>query len=240
MNPPLIVVDHLSFAYTSEPILEDLSFSIESGEFIALIGPNGGGKTTLLKLLMGFLKPSKGTITINGKSPKQAGQELAYMPQNLYFDRQFPITVLELVLGGCLRSTHWWGGFGQKQKEDAAKAIERVGLAGYEQRPFGTLSGGESQRALFARALVSNPRILLLDEPCASVDQYAEKAIYELLYELIGKMTILMVTHDLNAVSNRVARVLCVQKKLSIMQPKEVCSHYALGLYHGLPMSGQP
>lgn len=232
MTEPALFVDHLNFGYTQERILQNVSFQISPGEFVGIIGPNGGGKTTLLKLLMGFLKPQSGQIQLFGNSPKQARQTMAYMPQNLQFDRQFPITVWELVLGGCLRSTHWWGGYTTEAKKKAHAAIERVGLHGHLNRTFGTLSGGEAQRALLARALVSSPKILFLDEPTSNVDAEAEKQIHSLLRELIGSVTLLIVTHDLNAVVDRMDKVLCVQHEVSSLSPQEVCAHYAIGLYH--------
>lgn len=229
---PVIQVDNLSFSYEDDPILEDINLSIEQGEFIGVIGPNGGGKTTFLKLVMGLLKPSKGIIEVFGSSPKNSRTRIGYVPQVMRCDRHFPISVLELVLGGRLSRTPWWGRFHETDKAAALKAIERVKLTDLKDRPFGTLSGGQAQRALIARALASEPELLLLDEPTASVDTAAEADIHEILKALSGTITILMVTHDLKAILSQVKRVYCFQRKVSALSPEELCRHFALGLYH--------
>lgn len=227
-----VSVEHVSFGYQKENILEDVTFEIKKGEFTGIFGPNGGGKTTLLKLIMGFIKPSSGTIKIQGMSPQEAQNQIAYVPQNLRFDRQFPISVKELVLSGRLSNLPWHGRYSQEDKELASQMLEKVGLTHTQNSSFGTLSGGQAQRALIARALVSNPKLLILDEPTASVDAEAEKEIYNILDELKGKMTILMVTHHLHATINHVQRVLCVCKNAIELKPEEVCEHFAMGLYH--------
>ena len=225
--------ENVSFAYTAEdPIFNSINFTVASGEFIGIIGPNGGGKTTLLKLLMGFLKPNTGRIHVFGKSPGLALANLAYVPQALHFDREFPISVLELVLSGRLSRLPWYGIYTQADRKAALDALEKVGLLDMKAQPFGELSGGQAQRALIARALVSEPKLLLLDEPTASVDTQAQGEIYKILKELQGKMTILMVTHDLKAAIELVQRVLCVQGGVLSLLPQEVCEHFALGLYH--------
>jgi zinc transport system ATP-binding protein len=227
-----VSVQHLSFSYQEISVLKDISFEIQQGQFIGIIGPNGGGKTTLLKLLLGFLKPVSGTIKIFGEDPWNAHSKVAYVPQSLRFDKQFPISVLELVLQGRLNHLPWYGCFSKQDKEIALNALERVGLADLSKRPFGSLSGGQAQRTLIARALTSEPELLLLDEPTASVDVKAESEIYEILKKLQGSMTILMVTHNLQAAIELVERVICVQHTAFTLSPQQVCEHYALGLYH--------
>ena len=147
-------------------------------------------------------------------------------------DKQFPITVLELVLGGRLSSLSWFGTFSRHDKELAMQALRQVGLHEYAKRSFGTLSGGQMQRALIARALVQNPSVLLLDEPTANVDIEAEEGLYELINELKGKHTIIMVTHDIRAIINNVKKILCVQGRVALISPETICEHFALGLYH--------
>lgn len=232
---PIIELDHLSFSYHNTPILIDLSFSIQSGEFIGIIGPNGGGKTTLLKLIMGFLKPVSGKIKVFGQIPSSySGMhgQLAYVPQSVRLDREFPISVLEVVLSGLLSHLPWYGMFSSKDQQAAREVLDIVGLSSFSDSPFGTLSGGQAQRVLIARALVSRPQLLLLDEPTASVDSRAEADIYALLKDLKGHMTIMMVTHDLSAAIDHVERLLCVQGQVFSLQPEEVCEHFAFGLYH--------
>jgi zinc transport system ATP-binding protein len=217
--------EHLSFGYDDQLILNNISFSIQKGEFIGIIGPNGGGKSTLLKLILGFLKPSSGELDV-------FCEKIAYVPQNMKFDRHFPISALEVVLQGRLSQLSWHGKFSQVDIEKGLQALARVGLADLADRPFGTLSGGQQQRVLIARALSSEPTLLLLDEPTANLDPEAEKETFAILRSLRNGMTILMVTHDLQIAIDEVDRILVVQRGLISYSPKEVCEHYALGLYH--------
>lgn len=224
--------ENVSFAYEDSLILKDVTFSVNQGEFVGIIGPNGGGKTTLLKIILGFLKPSTGAVSLFGHTPQQMMHQIGYVPQALRFDRQFPISVYELVLSGRLFRLPWYGIYSNKDRQITEEMLEKVGLKDFQHCAFGTLSGGQTQRALIARALVSEPKLLLLDEPTASVDAQAEADIYSLLKELRKEMTILMVTHDLNAAIDQVQSVLCVQQTVMNLLPQEVCEHFALGLYH--------
>lgn len=232
MKDPAVNFDDVTFFYEDTPVLKDVNFSIEEGSFVGMIGPNGGGKTTLLKLLMGFLKPTRGSISIFGNPPSYGKQEIAYVPQSLRYDKQFPISVMELVLGGRLAHLPWYGVFSKEDIEAAIQALERVNMSQFKDRGFGTLSGGQAQRALIARALASNPKLLLLDEPTANVDANAEHDIYDILKKLQGYMTILMVTHDLNTAIHLFDKVLCVQHTCTVLDPQQVCEHFAIGLYH--------
>ncbi len=228
-----ISVHNVSFGYSrTQPVLQKVSFDIYSGEFVGIIGPNGGGKTTLLKLLIGFLQPWAGKISIFQKPPTRHPNGIAYVPQALHCDRQFPISVMELVLEGRLSRLSWWGSFSKEDKEAALHALEQVKLVDFRHRPFGTLSGGQAQRALIARALAEQPKILLLDEPMACVDVQAEADIYDVLHTIQGNITCLMVTHDIRAIIQKVKRVLCVQGSVMSFAPEQVCEHFALGLYH--------
>jgi zinc transport system ATP-binding protein len=230
---PIVEIEKLSFSYPNTSVLSNVSLTVNQGEMIGIIGPNGGGKTTLLKLIMGFLKPTKGKIRVFGESPfNHSKQELAYVPQAMRFDRQFPISVLEVVLSGLLSQLPWYGRFRQTDRQAAFEALEKVGLAQFYQAPFGSLSGGQAQRILIARALVSNPKLLLLDEPTASVDSQAQADIYTILKKLQGKVTTLMVTHDLRTAVDLVQRLFCVQGSVFSLKPEQVCEHFAIGLYH--------
>ncbi len=234
-SPPLITLDQVTFSYTHTPVLKDVSFQVYPGEFIGMMGPNGGGKTTLLKLLLGFLKPSKGKVYVLGQEASShftSPNRLAYVPQSVRFDRDFPISVEEVVLSGLIFRLPWYGRFRAADRQTAREALEKTRLSHLANRPFGTLSGGQAQRVLIARALVSKPKLLLLDEPTASVDSQAEADIYALLNQIKGQMTILMVTHDLSVAIHQVERVLCVQGGVMSLKPEEVCKHFAFGLYH--------
>lgn len=228
-----ITVRHVSYGYSKqEPVLRDVSFEVEEGEFLGLIGPNGGGKTTLLKLLMGFLQPWEGEIEIFGKKATDYPNGIGYVPQNLHFDKYFPISVMDLVLEGRLSRLSWTGRYSKQDQEAAEQALIEVNLADFAKRPFGTLSGGQAQRALIARALASEPRVLLLDEPLSCVDVEAEADIYGVLQKIRASHTILMVTHDIQAIIQQVKRILCVQGNVISLEPGQVCEHFALGLYH--------
>lgn len=229
---PIVKLENVSFAYQDEPVLKEVSFSIFPGEFVGLIGPNGGGKTTLLKLILGFLKPTAGKISVFGRPVAELNGQIAYVPQNLRFDRQFPISVMELVLSGRLSRLPWHGIYSEADHLAAKEALKKVNMLSFAVHSFGNLSGGQAQRALIARALASEPKLLLLDEPTASVDSQAQSEIYSILKGLQGTMTIMMVTHDLNIAIELVQRVLCVQGSVMPLLPQEVCEHFALGLYH--------
>lgn len=223
--------NHIFFQYEDALILENVSFVIQPGEFIGIFGPNGGGKTTLLKLILGFLKPQKGSIEILGQPSQIALESIGYVPQISHLDRQFPITVLETVMMGCLDKSPWRS-YTEGAKEKALQALSDVGMQDFQNHSFGTLSGGQAQRVLIARALVCKPTILLLDEPTASVDATAEEAIYKLLEKLKGTMTIIMVTHDLQVMMQKVDRFLCVNRQVTGYSLAQVCDHFAQGLYH--------
>jgi zinc transport system ATP-binding protein len=227
-----VKVDRLNFKYGAAPVLTNVSFEIQEGEYVGIMGPNGGGKSTLLKLLMGFLEPESGSIKIFGENPDEARSQIAYVPQTLSCDKQFPISVWEVVLSGRISHINWWGLYSAKDKKIALESLEEVGMENFSKVPFGTLSGGQMQRVLIARALASCPKLLLFDEPTASVDPHAEAEIYRLLKQLKKDMTILIVTHDLNAAIDQVERLLLVQGTVQSMTLAEVCEHFAMGLYH--------
>lgn len=233
MNKSVVNFEHVNFSYQDTPVLRDVSFTVQEKEFVGIIGPNGGGKTTMLKLIMGFLKPNSGKIQVFDKSPKNALSSIAYVPQTARFDKQFPISVMELVLSGRLSSLAWHGQYSSLDKAKALDALSKVSLLELKNQAFGMLSGGQAQRALIARAIVSEPKLLLLDEPTASVDAQAEADIYNILTSLNEQMTIMMVTHDLGAVVNKLDKVILVQGGVTTLTPKEVCEHFAVGLYHG-------
>jgi zinc transport system ATP-binding protein len=203
----LIEVKNLTFAYDVEPIIEDAGFSIYKNDVITILGPNGGGKTTLLKLLMGLLKPQRGTITIHGDTPNLFG----YVPQHSNLDSAYPITVNEVVLSGRIKSL---GFYSRRDRSEAEKSLDDVGLFHLKDRPFFELSGGQQQRVLIARAHASDPEILVLDEPTANIDADAEKNLTKLLSRLSADHTIILVTHDLGFVNDMTRRVLCVSRQV--------------------------
>ena len=215
----------VAFQYTDEEVLAPSSFTVDVGSWVGIIGPNGGGKSTLLRLLMGFLKPQSGLIKIFNQNPLDARALIGYVPQVSKTDRAFPITLEEIVfLGGNEKADEW---------------IERLGLSSHRKKRFGELSSGLAQRVLLARALVSNPKLLLLDESTANIDPISAKTILDILSSLKEKTTILFVTHDLGAIVERVDKILCVHKTIECHSPTQICEHFAIGLYH-TPLLGLP
>ena len=228
-----LFAQNLSFCYEKRfPILEAISFTIEKGDFVGIFGPNGGGKTTLLKLLLGLLAPTKGQVQVLGKQPSEVSHRIGYVPQVRRLDKLFPISVYEVVLQGTLSSFKGWGRFSPQAKKDALDALERVGLQEKADAPFGTLSGGQTQRTLIARALVSQPDILLLDEATVGIDPKGLEEIIQFLLSLRGQITIVMVTHELQVIAKEMSSLLCINRQLSTFTPAQVCEHFVMGLYH--------
>ncbi len=214
----------VSFGYGQHTVLNEISFDIIKGDYLAVIGPNGGGKTTLLKLLLGLLQPQKGHIDILGMPPGKHGGQVGYMPQYTTVSESFPITVRDAVLMGKV-SPGIKGIFGLKfgsESEQAVEiALERVGMLDHINRKVCDLSGGQKQRVFIARAIVDEPRLLLLDEPAASVDQAGKSGLYCLLRELNQDMTVVMVSHDISVLGQGVKSVACVNRKVHLHdQPK--------------------
>lgn len=234
-----IEIHDLFFSYDQRHVLQGVNLQISPGRLVGVIGPNGGGKTTLFRILLGFLKPQRGSVSVLGHSPKEARDQVAYVPQELQFDRQFPISVLEVVLAGRLRHTPWIGRFRKADRAAALVALQQVGLAEIANAPFSSLSGGQAQRTLIARALVSQPKVLLLDEPTANVDARAEAEIYTLLQQLKGTATILLVTHDFQVATQIVDEVLFVQRHVDRIPKEQVCEHFSWGVYHQ-PLTRSP
>ncbi|MBT3177545.1 MAG: ABC transporter ATP-binding protein [Desulfobacula sp.] len=213
-NDNTIQLNNINFSYKNRNILENVDLLIEKGEFASIVGPNGGGKTTLIKLILGLLKPDKGNIRVFGKSPKKARQQVGYMPQYAHLDMDFPASVMDVVLMGRLKRSNLW--FSKTDRIQAINAIDEVGMSACINKGFNELSGGQKQRILIARALCNNPDILLLDEPTANVDHQTEENLFSTLKKLNSKMTILLVSHDLGFVSKYVKSVICVNRQVVI------------------------
>jgi zinc transport system ATP-binding protein len=214
MNAPVVRMENVSFAYDGVPALEDVSLEVEDGEFLGLVGPNGGGKSTLLRIVLGLLAPDAGTVSVLGLPPARARGELGYVPQFAGFRRDFPVTVEETVLLGRLGRTRATFGYRARDRALALRAMEETGVADLRLRPVHALSGGQLQRALISRALAGEPRILLLDEPTANIDLRAEVDIFDLLKRLNARMTIVVVSHDIGFVSQYITRIACLNRTL--------------------------
>ncbi|MCX8028716.1 MAG: ABC transporter ATP-binding protein [Brevinematales bacterium] len=202
-----LVFENVFFGYNSNFILSNVSFRIKEGEFVTVVGPNGSGKTTLIKLLIGILKPNLGTIRVYGKKPKELNGIFGYVPQASNFDIQFPITVEETVLGGLVKP---FGFVSNKDINKVYELLDTLGILEYRNEHLFSLSGGQQQRVLLARALVSSPSILILDEPSSNIDHEGEEIIGETLKKLKGTKTIIVITHDTGFVNNLTDKTLCV------------------------------
>ncbi|PUU94209.1 MAG: zinc transport system ATP-binding protein [Halanaerobium sp.] len=210
-----VELDDISVNYGNVEALKNINLKVAEGSFLGIIGPNGGGKTTLLKVILGLIEPQEGKVKVLGQPLNEVVDQIGYVPQISNFDRSFPISVLDVVLmarlGGRVRFFH------QYQKEDIKKAeavLEQLNLLHLKDRQIGKLSGGQLQRVLIARGLAVEPKILLLDEPTASVDARSTSQIYELLKELNKEKTIIVVTHDMAAVSSYFDSLACLNEKL--------------------------
>ena len=227
--------DSVSFSYGSVSVFENISFHIHENEFVALVGANGAGKTTILKLLLGLEKPQSGKIELFPANPKQREEVIGYVPQYMDFDSSFPISVYDVVKMGTVKK------FGKKISIDEKNAIEEAlilsEVADLSKRPYAALSGGQRRRVLVARALASSPKLIVLDEPTVNMDSESEKRLFETLRKLKGKSTILIVTHDSQFVSSLTDVVLCAGEKNKLNGTRSIVKHTTSEHFSGLDLS---
>lgn len=243
MNEYAIQAEHVWFSYRGEEVLRDVSLALQKGEFLGIIGPNGGGKSTLLKLLLGILKPDRGRILILGQTPNAANRRVGYVPQNTDFSHRFPISVQDVALMGRLARSRIGRRYTDEDRRRVRVALEQVGMWEYRHRAIGQLSGGQRQRVFIARALVTEPEILFLDEPTASVDAEFQVDLYDLLRELNRSVTIVVITHDVGMVSSYMKSIACVNRHLVFHDGNQITKEMVDLAYqcpvdliaHGLP-----
>ncbi len=220
-----IEIKGLSVILSGKEILADINLTLDEGKFLGIVGPNGSGKTTLLRVILGLIRPVKGEIRIFDKSPQECLKQglFGYVPQHINLDINFPAKAIDVVLMGLYGRLGFFRWPSKKERSKAAEYIELIGMSGHEDRPFGDLSGGEQQRISIARALVSNPKILVLDEPSTGIDVVGQEDFYHLLKGLQKRfnLTIIMVSHDIGAVTAYVDEIACLNKIL---------------YYHGAPL----
>lgn len=220
----VVKLENIWVNYNSAPVLEAVNLSIKSDDFLGIIGPNGGGKTTLLKVILGLVTPSQGKVTVLGKPAVKSRRQIGYVPQTTVYDHDFPINVWNVVLMGRYGTTGLLKRYSQKDKDAANKALVTMDITELKNRQVGKLSGGEQQRVLIARALASEPRLLLLDEPTASVDPAMQTEFYEILNQLKKQVAIVLVSHDISAVSIYVNKIACLNRQLFYHGSKEISS----------------
>lgn len=244
----VIEIKDLNFSYDGETVLRDINFDLLKGDFAAVIGPNGGGKTTLMRLILGLLKPDSGSIKLFGESIAHGIRKVGYVPQIININRDFPINVLDVVLMG--KASHGpLRRYTKADRENARLMLDQMGVADFARQRVGHLSGGQRQRVFIARALMDNPDLLILDEPTASIDRDGQEALYCLLDQLNANITILVVSHDLLAISPHIKSIACVNRclhyhhgneltpdLLAVMYPGQTTGHCPVEvLAHGLP-----
>ena len=230
----IVGIRNLSFSYNTTPVLQDVDLDIYQGDSICMVGPNGGGKSTLIKLILGLLTPSKGTVTLFDTSPSQSRLRVGYVPQHVQFDPLFPISVIDVVkMGRIGRSSSLY-----YSRNDVSAAMDCLGIMNIKHlagKPFATLSGGERQRVLIARALATEGDLLILDEPTANIDNRTEDHLFELLEELTTSHTILVVTHDIGVAAGVFKRIACVNQQVVIHPTSELTGELIREMYVGNP-----
>ncbi|MDM8541153.1 ATP-binding cassette domain-containing protein [Desulfococcaceae bacterium HSG9] len=234
MDFPIVEIKDVSFRYNGQTALQNVNLTVKPNDFIAMIGPNGGGKTTLLKLILGLLKPEIGSIRVMGQPANKASHHIGYVPQDIHLKRNFPITVTDIVRMGMLKPqikrTRWRSNI-TKERCQALEILEQLEMDAYADSKISALSGGQRQRVLIARALAAQPQLLLLDEPTASIDAKGQADFFRLLKELNKSITILAVSHDLLVISTYVKSVACVNKGLHYHDQAEITGEMLETMY---------
>ncbi|HUI93276.1 MAG TPA: ABC transporter ATP-binding protein [Chitinivibrionales bacterium] len=241
---PALEMTDVSFSYGDEAVLTDVSLVVNRGDFVGIIGPNGGGKTTLLRTALGVITPAAGTVRLLGAAPEKTRMRAGYIPQETSSNKWFPISVTDVTLMGLLSTRRMFSPYTRQDREKAAAILGELKLSHLADKSIGELSGGQRQKVLLARALVSEPQILFLDEPTASIDAMGQDEIYEhLLAKNKAGTTVVLVTHNVGAVSAYIRSVACVNKQLfyhadGVLDEKSVTATFGCPvdlIAHGLP-----
>lgn len=241
---PILSIKNLWAGYESDMILEDVSFEMFPRDYVGLIGPNGGGKTTLIRVILGLLKPDQGSVSVMGEEPKKGRRQIGYVSQFQVEDKHFPVNVWDVVSMGRLQKDPLKNLRLKGEDKDAIEeALSETGMLEYRKQSMNELSGGQRQRVFISRALVTEPRLLLLDEPTSSVDSHSSNQLYDLLAKLNDHLAILLISHDLTAISTYVKTVGCVNRRLVYQGTKEITDEMLETAYecpvdllaHGMP-----
>jgi zinc transport system ATP-binding protein len=219
----IVEAKNLNFSYNKKnQVLTDINFEIYENDFVGLIGPNGGGKSTLLKIILGLLKPDNGWIKIFNGRNKDALEKIAYVPQYSKIDLDYPINALEVVMSGLLGNKKLGQKFSQKEKDKGLQILKNLKLLELKERAIGELSGGQRQRIMIARAIIRDPELLLLDEPTNNVDEASGRDLYDFLHELNLNMAIITVSHDFAVISRHVKRIFCLNNKIICNKAEDI------------------
>ncbi len=241
MTLDAVEIKNVSIKFNDLSVLHDINLSVKENDFMAIIGPNGGGKSTLLKIILGLLTPDTGDVKIFGNEPDRVRDLIGYLPQSISFDPEFPINVFDTVLSGRYKGL--FKGYSKEDKKAVIKALKEVELLELKDRQISKLSGGQIQRVFIARAIVREPKLLIMDEPMSSIDPEMQNSFYELLSKLKNKMAIILVSHDVGAVSSQVNKIACLNRELFFHGPVEESAEGLEKVYkcplelisHGIP-----
>lgn len=214
MKNKLIQIKDMSAGYEGVPVIHDINLTVNEGDFMGIIGPNGGGKTTLIKVILGLLEPMQGNITFYRNNQPVDKIRIGYLPQRNNIDHKFPITVQEVVLSGLMGTHGIWSRPDSFSKERVKEVLEMTGMYDFRNRSIGALSGGQMQRVMLGRAIINKPELLVLDEPNSYIDKRFEEKLYALLRELNKHTTILMVSHEVTSLVDMVNRTICVDETI--------------------------
>lgn len=222
----LIEVKGLKASYDKKTVLRDINLTVYEHDFLGIIGPNGGGKTTLIKLIMGLLNPDEGSIQYFRNGIAVDKISIGYLPQYNAIDKKFPISVYDVILSGLSGKKSFFSNFTDEHHAQVREIIQRMGLEGLEKKAIGQLSGGQMQRALLGRAIVANPEVVILDEPNTYIDQRFESRLYEILSEMNKERTIILISHDIGTVISNVKSIACVNETLDYHPDSEVSTDW--------------
>lgn len=206
----ILELKNITAGYDGSVILKEVNFSVKEKDFIGIIGPNGGGKTTLLKVILGLIHPYRGEVVYH----KSRQNLFGYLPQNQTIDKRFPINTTEVVLSGLMSEKGIFKSYSRAEKSKAVELLKTYGMEDYLKTPIGELSGGQMQRVFLCRAIIASPRVLILDEPTTYVDSHFEKEFYTILKELNKTLSILIVSHDVGTICSYVKTIACVNRDL--------------------------
>lgn len=211
---PIIKIEHLSAGYEGKEVLHDINLTVCKDDYLGIIGPNGGGKTTLMRLILGLMKPTDGSIRFYKGGEEVREISMGYLPQYNHLDKQFPISVYEVVLSGLSKTKSLFSRYTQAQHQQVLDCLEQMQLTELKDRHIAALSGGQLQRVLLARAIVSKPDVVILDEPNTYIDRRFQKQMYEMLEQINRECAIIIVSHDVAEVLNNVKHIACVNHHL--------------------------
>lgn len=232
---PIIQIAHVEAGYEEKQVLHDVSLTVYDHDFLGIIGPNGGGKTTLVRIMLGLKKPRQGSVAYYRNGSQVDKLAIGYLPQYSHIDRKFPISVREVVLSGLSQQKPLFRRYGKEHHARVAETLRRLEIADLAERPIGALSGGQLQRVLLGRAIVSNPEVIVLDEPNTYIDQRFQEQMYKILGTLNHECAVVIVSHDIGSVMQNVQNVACVNHTLHYHAAEDVSEH-EIEHYFGCPL----